>query len=41
LAVSHESIRNWCQKFGAEFAKRLRRRPRPGDTWHPDEVFDR
>ena len=39
---THESIRNWCQKFGADFAKRLRRRrPRPGDTWHLDEVFIR
>jgi putative transposase len=40
--VTHESIRGWCKKFGAEFAKRLRRRrPRPGDTWHLDEVFIR
>jgi hypothetical protein len=29
-------------KFGAEVAGRLqRRRPRPGDTWHLDEVFIR
>jgi putative transposase len=42
VVVTHESIRNWCKKFGAEFAKRLRRRrPRPGDTWHLDEVFIR
>jgi putative transposase len=42
VMVTHESIRSWCQKFGAEFAKRLhRRRPRPGDTWHLDEVFIR
>jgi putative transposase len=42
VVVTHESIRNWCQKFGAEFAKRLRRRrPRPGDTWHLDKVFIR
>lgn len=40
--VTHESIRGWCGKFGAEFAKRLhRRRPRPGDIWHLDEVFIR
>jgi putative transposase len=40
VVVTHESLRNWCQKFGAEFARRLRRRrPRPGDTWHLDEVF--
>src|ERR1700753_1226456 len=42
VAVTHESIRHWCHKFGAEFARRLRRRrPRPGDTWHLDEVFIR
>jgi putative transposase len=42
VLVTHESIRTWCHKFGAEFAKRLRRRrPRPGDTWHLDEVFIR
>jgi putative transposase len=40
--VTHESIRGWCRKFGADFAKRLRRRrPRPGDIWHLDEVFIR
>ena len=40
VAVTHESIRHWCRKFGADFARRLRRRrPRPGDTWHLDEVF--
>jgi transposase-like protein len=38
--VSHEAIRLWCLKFGAEYARRLRRRRgRPGDTWHFDEVF--
>jgi putative transposase len=42
VAVTHESIRHWCKKFGEEFARRLRRRrPRPGDTWHLDEVFIR
>lgn len=42
VIVTHESIRAWGKKFGAEFAKRLRRRrPRPGDTWHLDEVFIR
>ena len=40
VTVSHESIRQWCLKFGADFARKLRqRRPRPGDTWHLDEVF--
>jgi putative transposase len=35
VLVTHESIRLWGLKFGAEFAGRL---PRPGDTWHLDEV---
>jgi putative transposase len=40
--VTHESIRHWCLKFGADFARRLRRRrPRPGDIWHRDQVFIR
>ena len=40
IVVSHESIRQWCLKFGSGFARRLRwRRPKPGDTWHLDEVF--
>src|ERR1700757_433516 len=42
VIVTRESIRNWVRKFGADFASRLRRRrPRPGDTWHLDEVFIR
>jgi len=42
VIVSYESIRRWCLKFGASFAARLRRRrPRPGDKWHMDEVFIR
>jgi putative transposase len=40
IVVSHESGRHWCFRFGAEFAAKLRkRRPRPGDVWHLDEVF--
>jgi putative transposase len=40
VMVTHESIRCWCQEFGADFARKLRRRrPKPGDTWHLDEVF--
>jgi putative transposase len=40
ITVAHESIRRWCLRFGSDFAARLRRRrPRPGDTWHLDEVF--
>jgi len=42
IAVTHESIRRWCTKFGADFARKLRRRrSKPGDTWHLDEVFIR
>ncbi len=42
VIVSYESIRRWCLKFGASFASNLRRRrPRPGDKWHLDEVFIR
>ena len=40
IEVSHEAIRQWCGKFGQDYANRLRRRrPRPGDKWHLDEVF--
>ncbi len=42
VIVSYESIRRWCLKFGIGFANNLRRRrPRPGDKWHMDEVFIR
>ncbi|WP_323123764.1 IS6 family transposase [Burkholderia alba] len=38
--VSHETIRRWCDKFGAGFAHRIKAtRRRPGTTWHLDEVF--
>src|SRR5215216_5848261 len=40
VVVSYETIRQWCQKFGQAYANALRRRrPRPGDKWHLDEVF--
>jgi putative transposase len=40
VMVTHESIRLWCSKFGADLARWLRRRrPRLGDTWHLDEMF--
>ncbi len=39
VVVSYESIRRWCLRFGTEVAAKLRkRRPRPGGTWHLDEV---
>ncbi|WP_055710915.1 IS6 family transposase [Streptomyces torulosus] len=38
--VSYETIRRWCVKFGQRYANSpRRRRPRPGDKWHLDEVF--
>jgi putative transposase len=40
IVVSHETIRAWCVKFGQIYANGLRRRrPRPGDKWHLDEVY--
>ncbi len=40
ITVYYESIRKWCNLFGPEFARRLRKRQsRLGDTWHLDEVF--
>src|SRR5271166_19898 len=42
VVVSYETVRRWCKKFGQSFANRVRRRrPRPGDKWHMDEVFIR
>ena len=39
VIVSYEAIRKWCRKFGQAYANTLRRRrPRPGDKWHLDEV---
>jgi putative transposase len=40
VIVSYEAIRKWCRTFGLQYAKQLRRRrPRPGATWHLEEVF--
>jgi len=40
VVVSYESIREWGLRFGRLFANTLkRRRPKPGDKWHLDEVF--
>jgi hypothetical protein len=40
--VSYETIRQWCQKFGPDYARKLKRREgRLGDHWHLDEVFIR
>ena len=40
ITVSRESIRLWCIKFGALYARRLKRRHQGyGDTFYIDEVF--
>jgi putative transposase len=40
VILTYEAVRYWCRKFGQAYANRLRRRrPRPGDKWHLDEVF--
>ena len=40
--LSGQTVRRWCRKFGQSFAYGLRcRRPRPGDKWYLDEVFNR
>jgi putative transposase len=38
VMLTYEAVRSWCRKFGQANVLR-RRRPRPGDTWHLDEVF--
>ncbi len=40
ITVTYEAIRQWCLKFGPQYARRLKRRQgRLGDTWYLDEVF--
>ena len=40
VTVTYETIRAWCERFGRDYAKRIRaRRGKLGDTWHMDEVF--
>ncbi len=40
VLVTDETIRRWSRTFGQTYANTLRRRrPRPGDKWHLDEVF--
>jgi putative transposase len=39
VTVTYETIREWCQKCGRAYAKRLRHgAARPGDQWFLDEV---
>ena len=38
--MTYETVRQWCQKFGAAYARKLKKQQRRlGDTWHIDEVF--
>ncbi len=40
VVVTYETVRQWCRKFGQTDANELhRRRSRPGDKWHLDELF--
>jgi putative transposase len=40
VALTYETVREWCLQFGQTYANDLRRRsPRPGHRWHLDEVF--
>src|SRR6516164_11829938 len=40
LDLSYETVRRWVLKFGPGIARRLRRRrPRPSDRWHFDEMM--
>ena len=42
IILSYETIRIWCQKFGAGYARSLKRRQgRLGDSRHLDEAFIR
>lgn len=41
MVASFESIRRWCDKFGANVAHRAKaaRRKKTVSTWHLDEMF--
>ena len=40
VALTYETVREWCLKFGQTYANGLRQRfPRPGNQWYLDEVF--
>jgi transposase-like protein len=42
LDLSYETVRRWVLKFGPEIARQLRRRrPRPSDRWHLDQMVVR
>lgn len=40
VVVSYESVRQWCAKFGSDYARRIRKsRGTLGDRWYLDEVI--
>ncbi len=40
VMVTYETVRQWCLKFGPDYARKLKKRQgRLGDVWHIDEVF--
>ena len=40
IAVSYESIRQWCNRFGPEYARKMKKRHgQLGDTWYLDDVI--
>jgi putative transposase len=40
ISVTYETVRQWCQKFGPGYARKLKKRQgRLGDAWYLDEVF--
>jgi putative transposase len=42
VVVSYETIRRWCRKHGADYTRRLHRKPpSQNDIWHLDELVVR
>ena len=40
ITITYESVRQWCQKFGPAYARKLKKRQgRLGETWHIAEGF--
>ncbi len=40
IEVTYESIRQWCNRFGPDYARKLKKRQgQLGDTWFLNEEF--
>jgi putative transposase len=40
VTLSYESVRNWCDRFGTQFARRAKAaRGKTGSAWHLNEMF--